>query len=61
VDELARLKQERVKIGDSVKPQLDDLLKSGGVDETTLKQIQQIAPIEETTRVTLSKVESKER
>ena len=40
---------------------LDARLKSGEVDAVTLKQIEHIAPIEETTRVTLSKAESKER
>lgn len=41
--------------------ELDARLKAGDVDKTTLKQIQQIAPLEETVRVTLSKAESKER
>jgi len=40
---------------------LDARLKSGDVDAGTLKQIERIAPVEETTRVTLSKAESKER
>ncbi len=40
---------------------LDARLKSGEVDAATLKQIEHIAPVEETTRVTLSKAESKER
>ena len=41
--------------------ELDVILKSGQVDPVTLKQIEQIAPLEETSRVTLSKSESKER
>ena len=40
---------------------LDACLKSGEVDAVTLKQIEHIAPLEETTRVTLSKSEAKER
>jgi len=40
---------------------LDARLKSGDMDAVTLKQIEQIASVEETTRVTLSKAEPKER
>ena len=41
--------------------ELDVILKSGQVDAVTLKQIEQVAPLEETSRVTLSKSETKER
>ena len=41
--------------------ELDARLKSGQVNPATLKQIEQIAPPEETSRVTLSKSEAKEK